>query len=264
MGRVFGISWRIGEPVLFQEEDGHFNFTYSGTFTLGGATITAIGTRSSKDKFFSTRYKWNEDTKKKEPIELPASEIDKGDVKKGAYTNCIGNGVTRLLGIRSLTYDDLRDSGIDISKITKIDYGAKPEMNQEGKDIKVETHKMLVALFGENYGDELAKITAFTGKDGKAVPGVYTLDVSEKRLQVIYGKVKEIFEKNPPKEDKDKIIRDELFKKLVLAKKEIGERAYEKILTNRKVTDIEILTNQEIEDVLDDCRAEYKKQKNSR
>src|SRR3990167_1886064 len=50
VGRVFGISWRIGEPVLFQEEDGHFNFTYSGTFTLGGATITAIGTRSSKDK----------------------------------------------------------------------------------------------------------------------------------------------------------------------------------------------------------------------
>ncbi len=118
VGRIFGISWRIDEPIKETLEGGHFSYTYKGYFTLAGATIEAIGTRSSKDGFFK-RYSWNQGEK----TELPPSEIDAGDVKKAAYTNCIGNGVTRLLGIRNLTWEDLKEfAGITQDQVAGVDY----------------------------------------------------------------------------------------------------------------------------------------------
>ena len=124
VARLFGISWRISEPILENLEGGHFSFTYTGEFSLGGATITAVGTRSSKDGFFK-KYSYKGDDR----TELPVSEIDRGDVKKAAYTNLIGNGVTRLLGIRNLTYEDLVEfAGIKKEQITSVSYkkGGKP------------------------------------------------------------------------------------------------------------------------------------------
>ncbi|MBA7472469.1 hypothetical protein ES707_07796 [subsurface metagenome] len=124
VARLFGISWRMSEPTVENLEDGHFSFTYTGEFSLGGATITAVGTRSSKDGFFK-KYSYKGD----ERTELPVSEIDRGDVKKAAYTNLIGNGVTRLLGIRNLTYEDLEKfAGIKKEQITSVQYkkGGKP------------------------------------------------------------------------------------------------------------------------------------------
>jgi hypothetical protein len=118
VGRVFGIAWKIDEPVFEQEESGHFSYTYKGYFTVAGATIEAIGTRSSKDGFF-TRYVGKGEDRK----ELPPSEIDKGDLKKAAYTNCIGNGITRLLGLRNLTWADLEEfAGIRKDQVGRVDY----------------------------------------------------------------------------------------------------------------------------------------------
>ena len=123
IARLFGISWTIEEPSIEYEESGHYTYTYKGVFSLSSASIEAIGTRSSKDPFFR-KYKYENNEK----IELPVSAISKDDVKKSAYTNLIGNGITRLLGIRNLTYDDLKASGLDVSKITKVEYkkGGKP------------------------------------------------------------------------------------------------------------------------------------------
>ena len=130
VARLFGISWRISEPILEVEESGHFAYTYKGEFSLAGATIEAIGTRSSKDGFFKKyRYDGNE------RIELPVSEIDRGDVKKSAYTNLLGNGITRLLGIRNLTYEDLREfAGITKEQVTHVEYkkGGKPQPRPQG------------------------------------------------------------------------------------------------------------------------------------
>jgi hypothetical protein len=121
IARMFGISWRISEPIKETIEGGHFSFTYNGYFSLAGATIEAIGTRSSKDGFFK-KYGYENGTK----TELPASESDAGDVKKSAYTNCIGNGITRLLGIRNLTYEDLQEfAGIGPAQLGRVDYKKK-------------------------------------------------------------------------------------------------------------------------------------------
>ena len=128
---MFGISWRISEPIEDKAEDGHFSFTYKGYFTLAGATIEAIGTRSSKDGFFK-KYAWSNGDK----TELPASEIDRGDVKKSAYTNLIGNGITRLLGIRNMTYDDLNEfAGITQDMIGSVNY---KKSGKQKDDIKSE------------------------------------------------------------------------------------------------------------------------------
>lgn len=122
VARLFGISWRISEPTLENLEGGHFIYTYKGEFSLSGASIEAIGTRSSKDGFFK-KYEWQGAGDNRKRIELPVSEIDRGDVKKAAYTNLLGNGITRLLGIRNLTYDDLKEYvGISQEQITTVQY----------------------------------------------------------------------------------------------------------------------------------------------
>lgn len=121
IARLYGVSWRLGEPIKEFEEGGHYSFTYKGEFSLAGATIEAIGTRSSKDPFFN-RYSW-EDGKK---TALPPSAIDAGDIKKAACTNCIVNGLTRLIGLRNLTYEDLQEfAGITREMIGKVEYKSK-------------------------------------------------------------------------------------------------------------------------------------------
>ena len=122
VARLFGISWRISEPTKENLEGGHFSYTYRGEFSLAGATIDAIGTRSSKDGFFK-KYTWEGPEGNKKRIELPASEIDVGDVKKSAYTNLLGNGITRLLGIRNLTYEDLKEyAGVTKEMVAPVEY----------------------------------------------------------------------------------------------------------------------------------------------
>lgn len=188
VARLFGISWRIDEPYYVVEEDGHFRFDYKGYFSMAGIEIEAIGTRSSRDPFFSG----SKDNPK------PPSEIDKGDVKKSAYTNCIGNGVTRILGIRNLTWDDLKEAGIDIEKIAKIEYRTA-EMSEEAKDQREKIREMLTEMCGgdeKKFAAALQKITSFTGKDGKEVKGKTKLEsLSEKAIPITYAKVKEGYEK---------------------------------------------------------------------
>lgn len=130
VARLYGISWQIDEPILEHEEGGHFSYTYKGYFSIAGATIEAIGTRSSKDGFFK-KYSWENGSK----TELPASAIDKGDVKKAAYTNLLGNGISRILGLRNLTYEDLQEfAGITKEQITKVEYKNKGEKKPEGNE----------------------------------------------------------------------------------------------------------------------------------
>lgn len=112
VARLFGISWRIDEPTREDHTDGHFSYTVKGYFSMGTAEVEVIGTRSSTDPLFSKQHGAN----------LPPSDIDRNDVKKSAVTNCIGNGITRLLGIRNLTWEDLKEAHIERSSIGRTEY----------------------------------------------------------------------------------------------------------------------------------------------
>ena len=112
VARLFGVSWRLDAPTRDDHDDGHFSYTFKGYFNMGTAEIEVVGTRSSKDPFFAG--------KKDDP--LPPSEIDRNDVKKGAMTNCIGNGISRLLGIRNLTWEELEKAGIQRGSVGKVSF----------------------------------------------------------------------------------------------------------------------------------------------
>lgn len=129
IANLFNISWRIDVPVIDEEPDGHFTYSVKGVFSMGGGrTIEVEGTRSSKDPFFN-RYDYSQpkdQTTGKHPT-LPPSSIDKGDVKKAALTNLYGNGITRILGIRNLTWEDLQKyAGITKEMVTnKVSYNQR-------------------------------------------------------------------------------------------------------------------------------------------
>lgn len=107
VARLFGIGWSIENPILETETDGHFTYTYKGKFFMGGTSIEATGSRSSKDDFFTGK------TNPKAP-----QDIDKRDVKMSAYTNCINNGIKRILpGLRNLTIEDMTNAGLDCNKM---------------------------------------------------------------------------------------------------------------------------------------------------
>ena len=126
IANLFNISWQIDEPEVETEPDGHFTYTFRGTFRIPGRSITAEGSRSSKDPFFK-KYDWVNGKK----IEKPISAIDRRDVRMAAMTNLFGNGITRILGIRNLSYEDLAEyAGITKEMIEKVDYRKK---GSEGK-----------------------------------------------------------------------------------------------------------------------------------
>jgi len=205
VARLFGISWRIDEPKLAEYDDGHFGFSYKGYFTLGVATIEFEGSRGSRDPFFSKAH----------DKAIPPSEIDRNDVKKAALTNTIGNGVTRILGIRNLGWEDLKDAGINISNMAKVDY-KKKEMSKDVKEQRDKIGSMIMEMVRENKEEAsklLEKLTLFTAKDGKEVKGKKSLsDLSEKAVPVTYRKVKEEYgkwQKDNKKSDKSSPKKEE-------------------------------------------------------
>jgi len=107
VARLFGVCWKDlrTEKVLSSDEKGQFYFyKTTGLFNLKGKNdyVEATGTCSSKDKFFGSIH----------GIEKPLSEIDETNILKSSITNCISNGITSLLGLKNLTWEQVRDGGI--------------------------------------------------------------------------------------------------------------------------------------------------------
>jgi len=209
VGRLFGISWRLEEPVKEVHENGHFSYTYKGEFSFHGASIEAIGTRSSKDDFFSTRYQYEDGERKK--INLPPSEVDSNDVKKSAFTNCLGNGITRILGIRNLTWDDLKSVGLDSSKIGRIDYKKgkdKPASKQDenGSTVDGPTQGQISLMFAKSRNVNLVSESGDRSEVEKVLQSRYKKkdfkDLTKKETKdfIEYLKTLEAMKGNPEQE----------------------------------------------------------------
>lgn len=171
IANLFNISWKICEPEYQEEPDGHFMYSIKGTFSLGGRTIEVQGTRSSKDPFFN-RYEYIkvEGKPDKEKRQLPPSKIDKGDVKKAALTNLYGNGITRILGIRNLTWSDLEEfAGIKKETVGKVEYKNKgennPPLQQPGRKSEAKEGQQTV----------ITSIFEIASKKGTSAKGDYCL-----------------------------------------------------------------------------------------
>lgn len=108
VARLFGISWQIGDPKFECDSEGYKTFTYKGRFEMRGQFIECEGSRSMKDDFFGGKT----DSRK------PVDEISERNVRQAAYTNCINNGIKRIIpGLRGIDVKTLDDAGINTSKI---------------------------------------------------------------------------------------------------------------------------------------------------
>lgn len=108
VARLFGISWQIGSPKIECDTEGYKTFTYKGRFEMRGQFIECEGSRSMKDDFFGGKP----DARKS------ADEISERNVRQAAYTNCINNGIKRIIpGLRGIDVRALEEAGIDTKKI---------------------------------------------------------------------------------------------------------------------------------------------------
>ena len=123
IARLFGISWRICEGYpkkdqITDEKGTYYMYTYKGEFTMGGKSIEIIGTCSQKDKFLGTQG----------DKARPASEIDETNIIKKANTNMIVRGVTTILGIRNLTWEEVEAGGVEHKQTSKVVYQTEKEL----------------------------------------------------------------------------------------------------------------------------------------
>lgn len=135
VARLFGISWQKNEnPQISADSQGYKTFTYSMRFFLGGQFIDAEGSRSMRDEFFTGKQK----DKDGNPIQYKKpDEIDERDVRLSAYTNCINNGIKRLIpGLRGIDVKTLEAAGFDVSQIRGYSFkdGSKGGASKKAED----------------------------------------------------------------------------------------------------------------------------------
>ena len=111
VARLFGISIQlIGKPVIECDPQGYKTYTYKARFMLKDQFVECEGSRSMKDDFFAKQGK-------DKPLKKP-DEIDERDVKMAAYTNCINNGIKRLIpNLRNIDVETLERAGLDAGRI---------------------------------------------------------------------------------------------------------------------------------------------------
>jgi hypothetical protein len=104
MARRCAVSWGDveSEKSTGDDERGKFySWTYRARFRIGRDEITAEGHCSSRDQFLGTGTGEGDDRTRE------LYEVDEGNIRQAAYTNMIVNGVTRILGVRNLSWERL-------------------------------------------------------------------------------------------------------------------------------------------------------------
>ena len=111
VARLFGISIQLIEkPAVEVDKDGYKTFSYKARFYLRDQFIECEGSRSMKDDFFAKQGK-------DKPLKKP-DEISERDGKMAAYTNCLNNGIKRLIpNLRNIDISELEKAGLDTGKI---------------------------------------------------------------------------------------------------------------------------------------------------
>lgn len=204
VARLWGLKIHSVKSEKITTEDEKTRFYYymvTGVAELPGGrdSIVAVGTCSSKDQFFAVGT--IEIDGKKERVLKPQSEVDETNIMKSAYTNFMVNAITRLLGIRNLTFDQLKQAGIDTDKIGKVEYRGT-EMSEGAKAKKDECWQKILSIVR---GDEkaakakLKELTSWTKAGGETVTGRDDINrLSEKQIEILHGKLEKLAPSKAP------------------------------------------------------------------
>lgn len=132
VARLFGISWQIGNPKIECDAEGYKTFTYKGRFEMRGQFIECEGSRSMKDDFFGGKP----DARKS------VDEISERNVRQAAYTNCINNGIKRIIpGLRGIDAKTLENAGLDTNKISGYTFKGGSKGGSAGSDSGLKCEK---------------------------------------------------------------------------------------------------------------------------
>lgn len=186
-------SWFVSEPKRTNAEDdlgGYYIYscTVGVAWKTGLGEVTAMGTCSSRDRFFSMR-----DGQRK-----PMEEIDETNIIKKCATNGKGNALRSLFGFGNLTWERLEDLGIPHDQVEAVKYdgkgGGKKDENPEASEATRD--KIRAMVLEMNNQDpraaeaDLERITAWVNKKNEQVPGKRNVKhITEKALPIALGKV---------------------------------------------------------------------------
>ena len=128
VARLFGISIQlIGHPLIECDPQGYKTYTYKARFMLKDQFVECEGSRSMREDFFAGKP--DKDGKIKKP-----DAIDERDVKMAAYTNCLNNGIKRLIpNLRNIDVDTLARAGLDVSRINGYTFKTGSKGGNSGK-----------------------------------------------------------------------------------------------------------------------------------
>lgn len=205
VARLFGISLSdIKTEKLWAEDTKGRYYIYktTGKATLPGKfdSIEALGTCSQRDPFFG----------KAKGEFLETLEIDETNIMKASYSNFTVNAITHLLGLRNLTWEELKEVGIDKSKIQEIKYQSgskKVQKTATAEEVKKQKEiwdwLMQITAGADKLARERLKLeTGFKSKDGEWVEGKTDPKyLTGKWLNITHRKIKEIFEKQFPQSE---------------------------------------------------------------
>lgn len=206
---AFGVDISGLEVKMLWHEDSsgrYYSFEATGKAYSKklGRYVEDIGTCSQRDKFFGY------DSKKKEFREV--QNIDMMNVKKKAVTNLHVRLIKRVTGITNCTFDDLQLSGMDISKIGKIDYSKEKKLSDKGKETREKLGDMLLELANNDKkiaSDLLKKYSSWTNDKGEEIFATSLKNMSEKWIGSTYGKVKADYEKTQYAEGEQQELNDD-------------------------------------------------------
>lgn len=195
MNQLWGVSikdQKIETETITDEKGTYKVIIISGRGEWRGYEITEIGTCTTRDKLFSKAYGQD---KKQEDVSLE-------NVIKAATTNFHNRLLKKILGFK-FTWEDLKSAGVDIEKVKerKVKHADKGQaITDEEKQLQIKIGKMLQEMNPEDAPGALCAISeySFKNKDGKSqrVAGVHSCgDLRGRRLEVVYGKVKDIYAK---------------------------------------------------------------------
>lgn len=130
VARLFGISIQlIGKPEVTCDPLGYKTYTYKARFMLKDQFVECEGSRSASEDFFAGKEDAEKGKKKKKP-----DEIDERDVKMAAYTNCLNNGIKRLIpNLRNIDIETLKRAGLNTEKIKGYTFKTGSKGGNSGK-----------------------------------------------------------------------------------------------------------------------------------
>jgi len=206
VARRFAI--KISDVVVDREDLDDENGRYYVYTTIGKASfahnpeesIEAVGTCSSRDKFFGRAHGQNK----------AVQDVDITNIRKKSYTNFMGNAITRLLGIRNLTWEDLQRYGVTKNGKASVSYDKGASKAQASKQVELaETNSKLPywtndfngktfihAKVGQHFSEEFLTTLGFKPSKKEGNFHRYYDDNVKTALQEEYAVAEEMFKMN--------------------------------------------------------------------